>query len=107
MKVFDIEEYFKDKFDKSVRPTKIYYWEQKGLLGKINRDNNNRRVYTDEDVKKAVVLWMLKEVNISVRDARKIVIDKNERAREQLGNKLLMLEKTIIPSLKNYLTNNK
>lgn len=102
-KVHSIEEYLRDKFQITLKPNQIYYWEKKGLLGKVSRNSKNRRYFTMEDIKKIMIILMFHEVSLSIGLIRKIVIDNDQRAKEIAAEKLLLIKNTIIPTLQNYI----
>lgn len=107
MRVYDVQENLKDKLQITVKPTQIYYWEQQGLLGKIFRSKNNRRSYNEEDIKRIVIVLMLSEINTPLRLLKRVILEKDNPAREIVAGKLLLLKNTIIPTIQNYLTNHK
>jgi DNA-binding transcriptional MerR regulator len=103
MRVYDIETYLKEKFTISLRPSQIYYWEKQGIL-KVKRNTKNRRSFSEDDIKVVLLVWMLNEIRMSIKLVKQIVIDNDLRSKEIAAQKVLLLENTIIPALKNYLS---
>ena len=104
MRACDIEEYIRDKFKVSVRANQIYYWEEKGLLGKVSRIGKNRRNYTEENIKRIVLILFLTEIALSLRIIKRIIIENDLQAKEIAAKKLVFLKEEIIPALQNYIT---
>ena len=70
----------------------LRYYDKKGLLPSLKRDNNNVRIFTDEDYSNLRLIDCLKRSGLSIKDIKNF-IDLRARGDEALNERLDRLEK--------------
>ena len=103
MKLFDVRRHLEEKYSIKVSGPQVYYWEIIGLLGKISRGRNDRRNYNENDVKTITFIALALEMNMSLYNIQKLLVDKNDIVKRELTDKISILKTKIIPALEKLL----
>lgn len=54
-------------------PSTLRYYDKQGLLPNLGRDNNNIRVFTDEDCRQLRLIECLKKSGLSIKDIKNFI----------------------------------
>ena len=68
-------------------PSALRYYDKQGLLPTLKRDENNVRIFSDDDVRGLRVISCLKRSGLSIKDIKKF-IDAVEQGDEALDKRL-------------------
>ncbi|MGL4760980.1 MAG: MerR family transcriptional regulator [Sarcina sp.] len=62
----------------SISSNKIRFYEKKGLI-KITRDDNNYRIFSDEDILKIQKIILYREIGFSINDIQSMIISEGKK----------------------------
>lgn len=65
----------------------LRYYDKKGLLPRLRRDNNNVRVFTDDDYRQLLLIDCLKRSGLSIKDIKHF-IDMTSQGDKALNDRL-------------------
>lgn len=81
-----------------MRRANIRYYEKEGLLNSTNRDENNYREYTEEDVEQLLRIKVLRILEVPMEDIRVHRNNKlklNQIIKERMRNLQILVDKVI------------
>ncbi len=55
----------------NIPKSKLRYYEKKSILKHIDRDSNNKRLYTDDDIEMIKFIQCLSNLNMPLKEIRK------------------------------------
>lgn len=61
-----------------IRPSTLRYYEKEGLIKNIARENNDHRIYTDNDIELLHLIKCFKELGMSIKNIKKFLNEKSE-----------------------------